>query len=97
MGAALLATAGGPLTEGLLLPRSWAVGHTGFGGCGTWLSCSAALGSLPVSGIEPVSPALAGRFFTTEPSGKPLFCIFDIRKELSHGQTKYLSIVLEVQ
>ena len=22
-------------------------------------------------GIEPVSPALAGRFFTTEPSGKP--------------------------
>ena len=26
---------------------------------------------LPGSGIEPVSPALAGRFFTTEPPGKP--------------------------
>ena len=27
--------------------------------------------SLPKSGVEPVSPALAGRFFTTEPPGKP--------------------------
>ena len=33
------------------------------------LSCS--VWDLPVSGIEPMSPALAGRFFTTEPSGKP--------------------------
>ena len=33
------------------------------------------LGDLPDSGIEPMSPALAGRFFfflTTEPPGKPL-------------------------
>ena len=28
-------------------------------------------GDLPDSGIEPASPALAGRFFTAEPSGKP--------------------------
>ena len=28
-------------------------------------------GDLPNSGIEPLSPALAGRFFTTEPPGKP--------------------------
>ena len=27
---------------------------------------------LPGSGIEPTSPALAGRFFTTEPLGKPI-------------------------
>ena len=26
----------------------------------------------PGTGIEPVSPALAGVFFTTEPLGKPL-------------------------
>ena len=26
---------------------------------------------LPGPGIEPMSPALAGRFFTTEPPGKP--------------------------
>ena len=33
-------------------------------------------GDLPDQGIKPaslVSPALAGRFFTTEPSGKPQF------------------------
>ena len=29
--------------------------------------------NLPVSGIEPASPALAGGFFTTEPPEKPLF------------------------
>ena len=28
-------------------------------------------GDLPNPGIEPVSPALAGGFFTTEPLGKP--------------------------
>ena len=27
--------------------------------------------NLPNPGIKPMSPALAGRFFTTEPSGKP--------------------------
>ena len=29
-------------------------------------------GDLPDSGIEPTSPSLAGRFFTTTPPGKPL-------------------------
>ena len=29
-------------------------------------------GDLPGPGIKPVSPALAGGFFTVEPSGKPL-------------------------
>ena len=29
-------------------------------------------GDLPDPGIEPTSPALAGRFFITEPPGKPL-------------------------
>ena len=28
-------------------------------------------GDLPNLGMEPVSPPLAGRFFTTEPLGKP--------------------------
>ena len=30
-------------------------------------------GDLPNPGIEPMSPALAGGFFTTEPPGKPNF------------------------
>ena len=29
------------------------------------------LGDPPNPGMEPMSPALAGRFFTTEPPGKP--------------------------
>ena len=33
-------------------------------------------GDLPSPGIEPVSPALAGRFFITEPLGKPLIMLF---------------------
>ena len=35
------------------------------------------LGDLPDSGMEPMSPvssALAGGFFTTEPPGKPYYC-----------------------
>ena len=31
---------------------------------------------LPRAGLEPVSPALAGRFLTTEPPGKPLDSLF---------------------
>ena len=31
---------------------------------------------LPGPGIEPVTPALAGGFFITEPQGSPLACLF---------------------
>ena len=31
---------------------------------------------VPDPGIKPVSPALAGGFFTTEPQGKPHLCIY---------------------
>ena len=38
-------------------------------------------GDIPNPGIEPRSPAFAGRFFTTEPSGKPYECqcMFDMK------------------
>ena len=42
---------------------------TGLASHGMW--------DLPGSGIELASPALVGRFFTTEPSGKPLVVIFN--------------------
>ena len=35
------------------------------------LSCSLARGICPDQGLEPVSPALTGGFFTPEPPGKP--------------------------
>ena len=42
------------------------------------------LGDLSNSGIEPVCPALAGGFFTTEPSGKPLVSVMLLLLLLSH-------------
>jgi len=34
-------------------------------------------GDIPNPGIEPASPALAGRFFTTEPPGKPPYWAYE--------------------
>ena len=52
--------------------RAWALGSVGFGSCGACgLSCPVSRGILvPGPGIEPVSPALAGKFLNTEPPGK---------------------------
>ena len=47
-------------------PGHWSAGSVVVHG----LSCCS-LWDLPGSGIKPASPALAGRFFTTEPPGKP--------------------------
>ena len=33
-------------------------------------------GNLPGAGVEPTSSALAGEFFTTEPSGKPYIYMY---------------------
>ena len=38
------------------------------------LSCSAVCGIFLDQGVEPVSPALASGFFTTEPPGKSPYC-----------------------
>ena len=39
--------------------------------CGTRVQLFLGMWDLPGSGLEPVSPALAGGFFTSEPPGKP--------------------------
>ena len=36
------------------------------------MGCYPPPGDLPIPGIEPVSPVLAGGFLTTEPPGNPL-------------------------
>ena len=61
--------------------RVWALACLDFSSCSTWAQYLWLLGSraqllfnmwdLPRSGIESVSPALAGGFFSTEPLGKP--------------------------
>ena len=40
-------------------------------GCGSWASFPYSRWNPPGSGIKPVSPALAGECFTTEPPEKP--------------------------
>ena len=62
--------------------------HSGFSSCGSQAlehrlgSCGAraqllrGMWDLPGPGIEPVSPALAGRFISTVPPGRPMDFIF---------------------
>ena len=48
---------------------------------------------LPDPGIEPkssASPAVAGRFFTTEPPGKPIVCTYHISFNLSSGNEHWV-------
>ena len=45
------------------------LGHL-LSGCGAWASLLCGLWNLPRPAIEPMSPTLAGEFFTTEPPGK---------------------------
>ena len=40
--------------------------------CGSWAQSLRGMWDLPRPGLEPVSPALAGRFSTTAPPGKPV-------------------------
>ena len=46
------------------------------------------LGDLPDPGIKPASPALAGGFFTDEPTGKPLLFTYYLQGALPDGMDK---------
>ena len=46
------------------------------------LSCSSGMWDLPGPGLEPVSPALAGGFLTTAPSGKPQEMVLTVSETL---------------
>ena len=65
---------------------SLVVGHAGFSSCSTCGKRAQLLQgmcNLPGPGIKPTSLALAGRFFTTEPPGKPLRLHFELRDDQS--------------
>ena len=47
----------------------------GLNSCGMWTQEVLSTQELPLSGIKSVSSALSGRYFTTEPPGKPENCI----------------------
>ena len=46
--------------------------------CGSRAQLLRGMWDPPRPGLEPVSPALAGRFSTTAPPGKPCFCFFNV-------------------
>ena len=45
--------------------------------CGSRAQLLRGMWDLPRPGLEPVSPALAGRFLTTAPPGKPLISFYN--------------------
>ena len=68
----LFITVRGPLTIAASL-----VAERRLSSCGSQAHLLRGMWDLPRPGLEPVSPALAGRFSTTVPPGKPYFRTFN--------------------
>ena len=70
--------------------RTWLLGSAGFRTCGTggWLPRGTCI--LPWLGIEPMPPAQAGRFLTTEPPGKSSWVHFNVHKWASCPRLRYI-------
>ena len=56
--------------ESCRLLQLWLSGSNRISSCGLWAQLLCGTWDLPGPGVEPVSPALAGRFLTTRPPGK---------------------------
>ena len=72
----LFITVRGPLTIAASLVAEHRLQTRRLSNCGSWAQLLRGMLDLPRPGLEPVSPALAGRFSTTAPPGKPLVQIF---------------------
>ena len=67
----------GPLTIAASLVAEHRLQTCRLSNCGSWAQLLRGMWDLPRPGLEPVSPALAGRFSTTAPPGKPdVFIIY---------------------
>ena len=66
----------GPLTVAASLVAEHRLQMRWLSSCGSRAQLLRGMWDLPRPGLEPVSPALAGRFSTTAPPGKPLGCAF---------------------
>ena len=65
----------GPLTVAASLVAEHRLQMRRLSNCGSRAQLLRGMWDLPRPGLEPVSPALAGRFSTAVPPGKPPFCI----------------------
>ena len=68
----------GPLIIAASLAAEHRLQTRRFSSCGSRAQLLRGMWDLPRPGLEPVSPALAGRFSTTAPPGKPLHSLFII-------------------
>ena len=73
----LFITARRPLTIAAFLVAEHRLQTRRLSNRGSWAQFLRSMGDLPGPGLEPVSPALAGRFSTTAPPGKPCYVFFD--------------------
>ena len=73
----LLIAVRGPLTIAASLVAEHRLQARRLSSCGSQTQLLRGMWDLPRPGLEPVSPALAGSFSTTEPPGKP--CDFSIK------------------
>ena len=71
----------GPLTIAASLAAEHRLQTRRLSSCGSRALLLRGMRDLPRPGLEPVSPALAGRFSTTAPPGKPLLTFFNLRKQ----------------
>ena len=74
----------GPLTIAASLVAEHRLQTRRLSNCGSRAQLLRGMWDLPRPGLEPVSPALAGRFSTTAPPGKPLFVCFFYGGEVFH-------------
>ena len=72
----LFITVRGPLTIMASLVAEHRLQMRRLSNCGSRAQLLRGMWDLPRPGLEPMSPALAGRFPTTAPPGKPCFFFF---------------------
>ena len=75
----LLIAVRGPLTIAASLVAGHRLQSRRLSNCGSRAQLLRSMWDLPRPGLEPVSPALAGRLSTTAPPGKPLIVDFNLR------------------
>ena len=78
----------GPFTVAASLVAEHRLQARRLSSCGSRAQLLRGMWDLPRPGLEPVSPALAGRFSTTAPPGKPSKILFDPPPKVIEIKTK---------
>ena len=85
----------GPLTIAASLVAEHRLQKRRLSNCGSRAQLLRGMWDPPRPGLEPVSPALAGRFSTTAPPGKPYVVVFARSWEhVSSGSSYYTVLIL---